>query len=524
MPTPVQRGVCRLAVVLSAGGLLACGDDHGATSRVDAGMSPDSGGSGGSRAPSFKSADCADVGAPADAMCGFVQVSEDHENPAGPTIELAVAVLKARSADAVDDPIVVLGGGPGSASIAMTLASWAPGAVPLWRKTRDVVLFDQRGAGKSKPNLNCPESDEALIGSFKENLSQADDIGRVVSGMKACHERLLDEGVDLGAYTTAQSARDVKDIVKVLGYDSYNLYAISYGTLLALSVLGDVPEGVRSVVLDSPGAIEADVSSPRDVEYGFEQLFAACKADPDCGERFPDVAQTMAETAAALDEHPITVKGTDPSGSTDPVEWIVTGRRYVLVLTAALSSTRNHHWVPQMIAEVARGELGLFGLFVNGFVNGLAKEDLAEGMAQSVICSEEFPFGGSTPGAKTGQADAPYDKVAEFDFEMKDTCAFWKTRAPDPKANEAVHSDLPALILAGSLDPILPSYYAAQVAGDLANSQYLLFERFGHGIVGSVTDEVATPRCAERITQAFFDAPTEEVDAGCRNDIPKTAW
>ena len=70
----------------------------------------------------------------------------------------------------MDDPIVVLGGGPGGGGIVAALKVWAPEAIPLWRASRYVILFDQRGTGKSKPNLNCPESDAALVASFKESV------------------------------------------------------------------------------------------------------------------------------------------------------------------------------------------------------------------------------------------------------------------------------------------------------------------------------------------------------------------
>ena len=87
-----------------------------------------------------------------------------------------------------------------------------------------------------------------------------------------------------------------------------------------------------------------------------------------------------------------------------------------------------------------------------------------------------------------------------------------------------MESDLPTLILSGSLDPVLPHYYAEQIAENLSSSQYLLFEGFGHGIVRAETNEADVPRCAQTIVQAFFDAPEEAVDASCREDIPPIAW
>jgi pimeloyl-ACP methyl ester carboxylesterase len=42
----------------------------------------------------------------------------------------------------------------------------------------------------------------------------------------------------------------VRTITKALGYQTYNLYGISYGTKLALETMRVAPDGIRSVVID----------------------------------------------------------------------------------------------------------------------------------------------------------------------------------------------------------------------------------------------------------------------------------
>src|SRR5258708_35278948 len=46
-------------------------------------------------------------------QCGTVSVPEDHKNPNGKTISLAVAVFKAHTANPQLDPVIYLEGGPG---------------------------------------------------------------------------------------------------------------------------------------------------------------------------------------------------------------------------------------------------------------------------------------------------------------------------------------------------------------------------------------------------------------------------
>ncbi len=42
--------------------------------------------------------------------------------------------------------------------------------------------------------------------------------------LEACHDRLIEEGIDLGAYTSAESAADLSDLRAALDYDEWNLY------------------------------------------------------------------------------------------------------------------------------------------------------------------------------------------------------------------------------------------------------------------------------------------------------------
>jgi pimeloyl-ACP methyl ester carboxylesterase len=75
--------------------------------------------------------------------CGYLTVPEQHSQPAGPTIELGVVILKSTGASPRPDPLVMAQGGPGGSTIHTytTLLLNSP-----LRRERDIVLFDQRGA------------------------------------------------------------------------------------------------------------------------------------------------------------------------------------------------------------------------------------------------------------------------------------------------------------------------------------------------------------------------------------------
>jgi pimeloyl-ACP methyl ester carboxylesterase len=94
---------------------------------------------------------CASSEGPTDAYCGGLEVYEDRAAGTGRQIRLAIVVLPSVSSDVHADPLFFLAGGPAAAAQMASLVQ------PMFRKvqrTRDIVLVDQRGTGKSN-GLNC---------------------------------------------------------------------------------------------------------------------------------------------------------------------------------------------------------------------------------------------------------------------------------------------------------------------------------------------------------------------------------
>ena len=170
---------------------------------------------------------------------------EDRSKPDGRKIEIFAAVLPANTVTPKDDPLVVLAGGPGQA--ASTLAPFASRLAEL-RRTRDVVLVDQRGTGRSSP-LVCE--------AFKPrdtDVFEPDPLPRA----KACVAELTGKGVDLAQYTTTAWIADLEAMREALGYERWNLWGGSYGTRVAQEYLRTHAERVRTMVLDGvapPGMI-----------------------------------------------------------------------------------------------------------------------------------------------------------------------------------------------------------------------------------------------------------------------------
>ncbi len=438
--------------------------------------------------------------------CGYLIVPEDRTNPSGPTIQLAYAVLRAPADVVKPDPIVYLSGGPGGNAVG-EIDGWLD--IP-YLDDRDLILLDQRGTGYSLPSLNCPESEQN-----EDNATQA------------CHDRLVSEGVNLQAYNSVENAADVADLRVALGYDEWNLYGISYGTRLALTVLRDHPEGVRSVVIDS--VYPPEVNSWE--EYGqntadvFNNLFQACSADAECSAAYPDLEQTFSTVVEQLNATPAEYTGTD-STTRESVDKTMTGDEFIDRVFQVLYSTANIPYLPGVISEVANGNYAALddlesGATVEAGSRQSPDEDVSdsEGMNLSVECQEEVAFLDEA----TALANVPAQPASLHDNSINaiqgtfSDCQIWGVQAADEIETQPVVSDIPTLVAAGEFDPITPAKWAESAASHLSSSFFFLFPGGGHGVIDM-------NECSQGIMQAFLDDPTQQPDASCIADIGEPQW
>ena len=196
-------------------------------------------------APRFEAAPCAfPVPRGYEPECGYLIVPENRARPDSQSIRLHVAVFRNRAGIPNPDPVIKISGGPGSSGL-NTTGFLLSGALDTVLESRDFVVFDQRGTGYSRPRLDCPERvaiTPALLGG---RLSADESAQAILDAFRRCRERFMAEGIDLSAYHSAASAADIDDLRTVLGYEQWNIYAISYGTRLALTLMRDHPGTVE---------------------------------------------------------------------------------------------------------------------------------------------------------------------------------------------------------------------------------------------------------------------------------------
>lgn len=444
--------------------------------------------------------------------CYTISVPADWSEPDnGERVKLPVSVFRALDGDS-DDAVVYLEGGPGGNSIESAPFSYGTLLAPF-HATRDIVIFDQRGAGLSSPVLDCPEVDAATIDGYEQALSPEDEEQLFVDAMVDCRDRLSSRGVWLDVYHSVFSAIDTEAIRTSLDLAPWNVLGISYGTRLGQTLMRMYPDSVRTMVLDSVVPVSANMSPDfaPNAERAFEQLFAGCEADDGCANAYPNFRTDYFRLVDQLDAEPAEFEAADGLNG-ESYDLVATGDDLLNITFGSLYSPAMFAVMPELVADGLAGNYDLIGDLVSLELTN--STFLSIGMLVSVRCHEEEPFEDVADIEALKPDDDYYGRFAVN--ELAPLCELWPAGVASDIENELVTSDLPTLLMAGEYDPITPPSGLPVIAEGLSNSWSVVFPHLGHG--------VAPSSCGADIVTQFFDDPGTEPDSSCVGDIATPAF
>lgn len=440
------------------------------------------------------------------ARCGSVAVPEDRGKTGGRTLTIHVAVLPANTLSPRGDPLVLLAGGPGQAASAL-----APFAARLHeiRRTRDVVLVDQRGTGRSSPLTCAAYSDDGV----RESALELDPRPRAA----ACADELAKAGVDASQYTTAAFVADLEAVRIALGAPQWNLWGGSYGTRVALEYLRRHPDRVRTVALD--GVAPPDMKISLDLwttrERALDVLFERCRATPACAKAMPDPAATLGAIEHDLGARGREVSLVDPAtGETRRVPASID--LVIALLQPLLYAPETSALIPVMLERAREGDFAPLAAGAGAFSVDLVQQ-MNIPLHYSVTCAEDVP---RVTAALRAQALAGLRSARLANMALG-VCEVWpKGTAPDDAFTPMV-SDVPALLLSGGLDPVTPPANGEEVARTLSNHRHIVAPGYAH---------IVSPHaCGPRLLAAFVDAAGfATLPADCverlENSRPPALW
>lgn len=433
-----------------------------------------------------------------EARCGRLDVPENPAAPRGRRIGLRVAVVPAVSTRKRPDPLFVLAGGPGMAATSF-YASVAP-AFDRIHRDRDIVLVDQRGTGGSNA-LNCESGQEDL---YQSTTAQ------IVADTERCL-RMLSAHADVRFYTTSLAVRDLDRVRAALGYRQIDLYGSSYGTIVAQQYVRRFSDRVRSVILDGvvPPEMALGATSALDAQAALSGIFARCARQPACHAHFGDPARTYRQVSAQLAAHPVWVDLTDPT-SGEPYRLQFASYQLSTVLRLASYTPELAALLPLDLYEagVSGNFAPLAGVFL--LIDRVYGDAIAEGMNDTVVCSEDVPFY-RVDAEQRAELAKTFLGTSQLDG-LRAVCGIWPRGPVDPDFHQPLHSDVPALLLSGGNDPITPPRYAAEASRGFTHGLSLVVPGFGHG-------QLTDPCMAEIMAQFVRRASVTGLKTRCTRNL-----
>src|SRR5690606_32043809 len=157
-----------------------------------------------------------------------------------------------------------------------------------------------RGGGLSRP-LVCPDLIERRVHVLADDLRGRAVVSAMAETDRACLSELEQTAWGPSAFGTAEIVSDIDQVRRALGIERWNVYGVSYGTTVALTMMARAPETIRSVMLDSPyPPDEAPFSEAGNFARALERFYAACRGNSDCAARFPNLEERFLSAVRML--------------------------------------------------------------------------------------------------------------------------------------------------------------------------------------------------------------------------------
>jgi len=404
------------------------------------------------------------------AELGRLVVRENRSNRKTNLIELAFVRLKS-TAEKPGFPVVYLDGGPGSSAINIARAPEYMRAFMKLREVGDVILLDQRGVGRSKPNLSRLSSEALPLDVFADN-----DVA-----LRAFRERTVAAvnyfrslGVDIQAYNTIESANDVDDVRKALGVEKLNLVGFSYGTHLGLACIRYHGPNLNRVVLIGTEGPDHTNKLPSTSDTSLKRLAKLAAAAPELEGKVPDLVGMLREVLTRLEKEPVTVQVTDQR-TRKPVDLKIGKSGLQFLIMRDLGDSNDLPIFPAWFYSMHQGDYSILSRFAEKRYN-----QFGAGISLMTVVMD----------ASSGTTKA---RMAKIEEEAKTAMLGHMVNFPFPGIDEAVgspdlgdkfrspiHTSVPTLFFSGTLDNNTPPFQADEVRKTFRNSTHLIVENAGH--------------------------------------------
>jgi pimeloyl-ACP methyl ester carboxylesterase len=426
-------------------------------------------------------------------QCGTVTVPVDYAQPSGPSVAIAVARRPATDRARRLGAVVVNFGGPGDAGT-QTLRDFVPELPAEIRSRFDVVSFDPRGTGSSRPVV-CVTNAQADALAAQDPTSNGpsdlrafyDDSNAPVDLDQGCIDR---NGPWLADVGTRDVARDMDRIRAALGEQRLDYLGYSYGTVLGAVYAQMYPSRVGRFVLDSPVDLSSNAQQGlEDDAAGFEHALDRFLSD--CASRSSCPFHSHGDPAAALRtlqqrfEAGLTVPTFDSKGHPS-ARRLGVGGFYTAIISALYDRAFGWPALAQGLAQARAGNGGILQVLADEY-NGRHDDGTYDNISEviGVILCDDRPDAVPTFDQFVAEHDALARRYPFLGNLVGSTPVGCDPRLPRPPASEAVGevrvAGIPHVLVVGTTaDPATPYAGAIDLEHRLAGSRLLTFVSTEH--------------------------------------------
>jgi pimeloyl-ACP methyl ester carboxylesterase len=427
-------------------------------------------------------------------QCATLTVPVDYTQPDGEQVDLAVARVPATRPRQRLGSLVFNFGGPGDAG-AETLPDYVAQIPAAVRARYDLVSFDPRGTGKSRPvecfddatsdRLNAvdptPNSDADLRAFYDGTNEPVDVVARCVAR----------NGQWLAQLGSRNVARDLDRLRAALGDDKLSFIGYSYGTVIGSVYAQMFPERVGRMVLDSPVDLSADaLQELRGNAQGFEQalrdFLADCAKHPECDFYSHGDPTSALQALQRRFEQGLELRTADLNTGKASKRKAGVATFYTALISALYDREFGWPELAQALADARKGD-GSMLLALADVYNGRRDDgtyDNIDEVIGVILCDDR-----DDPVPTFDEFRAEYDReVAQYPLlgsYAGSTVLGCDPRLPRPPASEQVGDvrvgDAPPILVVGTTrDPATPFVGAQDLVTRLTGSRLLTFDSTEH--------------------------------------------
>ncbi|MQA60142.1 MAG: alpha/beta fold hydrolase [Actinophytocola sp.] len=421
--------------------------------------------------------------------CSRVKVPLDYAEPGGEAIE--VGVLRKKAGGDRIGSLLINPGGPGVSGMESAAALLGSPAIEKLSQRFDIVGFDPRGVGASKPAVRCltgeerdaDRGDDIEVDGSPEGVAQQEAEEREFA--ERCTERTEHGEKMLANLGTREVVRDMDVLRSVLGDEKLTYLGYSYGTRIGYTYAEAFPDNVRALLLDGAMDPEEDmvasmVAQGKGFGEAFDEFVAWCAEREDCalGDDPDKATKAYQDLARPLIERPVGLsdgrKLSFEDLSTATVQALYSQSLWERLNSGLNELTRQRGEQLVALADMynERDPDGTYSTTQDAFV--------------AIRCVDDPQV---TDKQEIREAQRKFAKVAPFldsgepPSHARDACAFWPAENTSEPHLPDVKGVPPVLVISTTKDPATPYQAGVQLAKAMSG-RLLTFEGTQHTVFG----------------------------------------